>query len=49
MNVTVKIQNMTHQIYFLAGIMRFFGGTFASTPAIPAFATTLMSEDMATN
>jgi hypothetical protein len=49
MNVTVSIQNMTHQIYFLAGIMRFFGGTFASTPAIPAFATTLTSENMATN
>jgi hypothetical protein len=48
MNVTVKIQNMTHRIYFLAGIMRFFGGTFASTPAIPAFATTLTSEDMTT-
>ena len=49
MNVTVSVQNVTHQFYFLAGIMRFFGGTFASTPAIPAFATTLTSEDMVTN
>ena len=49
MNVTVSVQNVTHQFYFLAAIMRFFGGTFASTPAIPAFATTLTSEDMATN
>jgi hypothetical protein len=29
--------------------MRFFGGIFASTVAIPAFTTTLTSEDMATN
>ena len=49
MNVTVSVQNVTHQLYFIAGVMRFFGGTFASTPAIPAFATTLTSEDMATN
>jgi len=49
MNVTVRVQNVTHQFYFVAGMMRFFGGTFASTPAIPAFATTLTSEDMVTN
>jgi hypothetical protein len=49
MNVTVSIRNMTHSTYFLAGIMRFFGGIFASTVAIPAFTTTLTSEDMATN
>jgi hypothetical protein len=49
MNVTVSVQNVTHQFYFIAAIMRFFGGRFASTPALPAFATTLTSEDMTTN
>jgi hypothetical protein len=49
MNVTVRVQNVTHQFYFVAGIMGLFGGRFASTPAIPAFATTLTSEDMVTN
>jgi Flp pilus assembly pilin Flp len=48
MSVTVTIQNMTHQIYFLSGVIRFFGGAFASTTAIPGSAT-LTSEDMATN
>jgi hypothetical protein len=49
MNVTVSVQDLTHQFYFVSGIMRFFGGKFASTPAIPPFATTLTSEDMITN
>jgi hypothetical protein len=49
MNVTVSVQNVTHQFYFVTGIMSLFGGKFASTPAIPAFATTLTSEDMTTN
>jgi hypothetical protein len=49
MNVTVSVQDLTHQFYFVTGIMRFFGGKFASTPAIPPFATTLTSEDMITN
>jgi Flp pilus assembly protein TadG len=49
MDVTVGIHNMTHQIYFLSGIMRFFGGSFLSTVPIPAAATTLTSEDMTTN
>jgi TadE-like protein len=49
MNVTVSIQSVSHQFYFIPGMMRFFGATFASAPAIPAFATTLTSEDMATN
>jgi hypothetical protein len=48
-NVTVSVQNVTHQFYFVIGIMSFFGGKFASTPVIPAFATTLTSEEMATN
>jgi hypothetical protein len=49
MNVTVSIINMTHQLYFIGPIMRFFGGGFAENPPIPAFATTLISEDMVTN
>ncbi len=49
MNVTVSVQNITHQFYFLPGIVRFFGGTFVTSPAIPVFATTLTSEDMTTN
>jgi hypothetical protein len=49
MNVTVSIINMTHQLYFLGPIMRFFGGDFAANPPIPAFASTLISEDMVTN
>src|SRR6516164_1466564 len=49
MNVTVSVQNVTHQFYFVTGIMSFFGGKFPSTLAIPGFATTLTSEDMATN
>lgn len=49
MDVTVTINGMTHQFYFLGPIMNFFGGGFAANPAIPAFATTLTSEDMVTN
>jgi hypothetical protein len=49
MNVTVSVQNVTHQFYFVTGITSFFGGKLASTRAIPAFATTLTSEDMVTN
>jgi Flp pilus assembly protein TadG len=45
-NVTVSITGMTHQMYFLGPIMRFFGGGFAANPAIPTFATTLPSEAM---
>jgi Flp pilus assembly protein TadG len=45
-NVTVSITGMTHQMYFLGPIMRFFGGNFAANPAIPTFATTLPSEAM---
>jgi hypothetical protein len=49
MNVTVSVQNVTHQFYFLTGIMPVFGGRFGSASAIPAFATTLTSEDITTN
>jgi TadE-like protein len=44
MDVTVSVQNMTHQFYFINAIARII-----STPSIPKFATTLTSEDMATN
>jgi hypothetical protein len=40
---------MTHEMYFIGPIMGFFGGGFAANPPIPAFATTLPSEDMASN
>jgi len=49
MNVTVGISSMTHEMYFIGPIMAFFGGRFAANPPIPAFATTLPSEDMASN
>jgi Flp pilus assembly protein TadG len=44
MSVTVSIQGMTHQFYFIGPLAR-----IASTPTIPAFATTLTSEDMCTS
>lgn len=53
MSVTVSIKCMTHEFFFLSGLMRW---TFAAPanpcpagrpgPRIPAFATTLPSEDM---
>jgi Flp pilus assembly protein TadG len=53
MNVTVSIQCVTHQFYFLGGLMNWAfavpAGCPAGTPAgwsIPSFATTLPSEDM---
>jgi Flp pilus assembly protein TadG len=49
MAVTVGVSGMTHHMYFLGGIMNFFGGGFAADPPIPTFATTLSSEDMTTN
>jgi TadE-like protein len=49
MDVTVSITGMTHQFYFIGPILSFFGGTIAATPAIPAFASTMQSEDMTTN
>ncbi len=56
MDVTVQIQCMTHQFYFLGALMNWaFAALPAgcpaapSGPAIPAFATTLPSEDMVTN
>jgi hypothetical protein len=46
MNVTVQIQNVPVQFYFLPGIMPYFGGLFPSQINIPSFASTLTSEDM---
>ena len=56
MDVTVSIRCMTHQFFFLSALM---GWAFPALPAgcpaapagpaIPAFATTLPSEDMVTN
>jgi TadE-like protein len=53
MNVTVSIRCMTHQFYFINALMGWIfaapTGCPAGTPAgpsIPAFATTLTSEDM---
>jgi Flp pilus assembly protein TadG len=48
MAVTVSITGRTHELYFLGGLMRFFGKAFANPP-IPTFTTTLTSEDMVTN
>ena len=41
MAVTVGMGGLTHQIYFIGPIMRFFGGNFAANPPILAFAGTL--------
>jgi Flp pilus assembly protein TadG len=41
MSVTVSIQNMTHQFYFIGRLWR-----MVSNPNMPTFATTLTSEDM---
>ena len=49
MNVTVSIAGMTHQFYFIAPLLQFFGGAISAAPAIPTFATTLQSEDILTN
>jgi hypothetical protein len=55
MNVTISIACMTHQFYFIDAFMNW---TFSPPPgcpanlqgpAIPSFASTLQSEDMATN
>lgn len=49
MNVTVSITNMTHQLVFMGPLLSFFGGPNWSSTALPAFASTLPSEDMFTN
>ena len=61
MSVTVSIRCMAHNFYFIGGLMAFFTGsawTYTAPdgcpaaptgPQIPAFATTLTSEDMTTN
>ena len=46
MTITVSITGMTHQFYFLDGLVRFFGGGIKSTPGIPQYTTTLTGEDM---
>lgn len=46
MQVTVKINQMQHQFYFIGPIMIFFNRLFPNSTAIPASATTLPSEDM---
>jgi Flp pilus assembly protein TadG len=46
MNVTVSITGMVHQFYFIGPIMRFFGGLFPNSAAVPSFSTTLPSEAM---
>jgi TadE-like protein len=56
MNVTVSIRCMTHQFFFINALMGWvFSGppagcpAGAAGPAIPAFASTLQSENMLTN
>jgi hypothetical protein len=48
MDVTVSITGMTHQFFFIQGLLRFFGGAISATPNIPQFSTTLQSESMFT-
>jgi len=45
-SVTVKITGMTHQFYFIGGLVCIFGGLINSTPPIPEYKTTLIGEDM---
>jgi hypothetical protein len=47
MNVTVSITGMTHQFFFIQGLLRFFGGG-VSTKNIPPFSTTLQSQSIFT-
>jgi hypothetical protein len=46
LNVTVSIHGMTHTFFFVGPILSFFQGSISSTQSIPAFATTMQSEDM---
>jgi hypothetical protein len=54
MNVTVCIgcsaTPMTHQFFFVSGLLGFFGGAISATPTIPdkSFSTTLPSESIYT-
>jgi hypothetical protein len=48
MNVTVSVTGMTHQFFFLPGLLRLFGGNFLANPAIPVFSTTMQSASMFT-
>jgi Flp pilus assembly protein TadG len=49
MNVTVKVTNMTHQLFFAPAFLQFFGLTIPTSWPIPDFASTLTSECMQTN
>lgn len=54
MNVTVSIQCMTHQFYFIDALMNWIFASPACNntlqgPTMPTFASTLQSEDMVTN
>jgi hypothetical protein len=49
MTVTVTIQGIQHQFFFLGGLMNAFGSGFASFSNLPPFTTALTSEDVATN
>lgn len=54
MNVTVSIQCMTHQFYFIDALMNWIYSAPACNsalqgPIIPTFASTLQSEDLQTN
>jgi Flp pilus assembly protein TadG len=48
MDVTVSITGMTHQLFFVPSILKFFGGGIQAAPSIPRFSTTLQSESMFT-
>lgn len=48
-NVTVSIQGMTHQFFFIDTVIKFLSGVvpaIASAPQIPTYSTTLQGEDM---
>src|SRR5262249_27573833 len=49
LTVKVSITGMTHRFFFIGSILRLFGGNIAAAPPMPAFSTTMQSEDMVTN
>ena len=49
MAVTVGMGGLTHQIYFIGPIMRFFGGNFAGQSGNTGIREYLTSEDMVAN
>jgi Flp pilus assembly protein TadG len=48
-NVDVRITGMQHQFLFISGLIRVFGSSIGGTVGMPAFASTLVSEDLTTN